>query len=188
MARRENTMAAEPERPPELLIVAAFSRHASALAWARQRMTEAFGPIALASQPYAFVQTDYYAGQMGRDLQKQLLAFARLSPPDCLAAVKQQTIRWENELAQTGLYAEPRPINLDPGLLNLGKFMLATTKDQGHRLYLGSGIFGEVTLRFCGGRFESWPWTYADYRLPQVHDFLQAAREYYRQQLRDAGG
>lgn len=177
-------MAADRDRTRELLIVAAFSRHAAALDWARRRLTEEFGPIALTGEPYAFVQTDYYTAEMGPDLQKQLWAFARLVPSDCLAAVKRQTIRCEAELVQTGQYAEPRPINLDPGLLNLGKFMLATTKDQAHRIYLGGGVFAEVTLRFSAGRFEPWPWTYADYRLPQVHDFLIAAREYYRQRLR----
>jgi hypothetical protein len=75
-------------------------------------------------------------------------------------------------------------VNLDPGLLTLGKFMLATTKDQGHRIYLRDGIFAEVTLRYQAGAFEPWPWTYADYRRPEVHAFLQSARAFYREQLR----
>jgi hypothetical protein len=81
-----------------------------------------------------------------------------------------------------------RPINIDPGLLELGKFLLATTKDQAHRIYLRDGIFAEVTLRYHAGAFEPWPWTYADYRQPCVHEFLLQAREYYRQRLREEGG
>ncbi|MHB1423610.1 MAG: DUF4416 family protein, partial [Gemmataceae bacterium] len=80
-----------------------------------------------------------------------------------------------------------RPLNVDPGLLELGKFLLATTKDQAHRVYLRDGIFAEVTLRYHAGAFEPWPWTYADYRLACVHEFLQQAREYYRQRLRGEG-
>src|SRR5262249_9136900 len=89
-------------------------------------------------------------------------------------------------LARSGAYSEPRPLNLDPGYLVLGKFLLATTKDQSHRVYLRDGIFAEVTLRYHAGRFEPWPWTYADYRQPQVHEFLQQARAYYGRRLGEA--
>jgi hypothetical protein len=74
-------------------------------------------------------------------------------------------------------------LNLDPGLLSLGKFMLATTKDQAHRIYLRDGIFAEVTLHYHAGAFEAWPWTYADYQLPFVREFLGCARDYYRRRL-----
>jgi hypothetical protein len=73
---------------------------------------------------------------------------------------------------------------LDPGVLSLGKFLLATTKDQAHRIYLRDGIFAEVTLRFQDKAFEPWPWTYADYQEPAVRAFLQEARVWYRRQMR----
>ena len=87
---------------------------------------------------------------------------------------------------RAGPYPEPRPLNLDPGVLELGKFLLATTKDQAHRIYLRDGIFAEVTLRFQDGAFVPWEWTYADYRLPEVRAFLGEARDYYRVRLREA--
>jgi hypothetical protein len=102
---------------------------------------------------------------------------------DCLARVKLRTNQLERELAQTRVYAEMRPVNLDPGLLTLGKFLLATGKDQAHRIYLGGGIFAEVTLRFHAGAWEPWPWTYADYRQPVVLAFLGRLRDLYRQLL-----
>jgi hypothetical protein len=176
---------AEPRAPtPVLLIVGVFSRHASAFEWARQHLESAFGPVGLASLPYAFNQTDYYASTMGPDLCKQFLAFQDLVNPDCLPETKHRTNALEQELAQTGGYPELRPLNLDPGVLSQGKLLLATTKDQSHRVYLHNGIFAEVTLRFHAGVFEPWPWTYADYRLPQVLAFFKEAREFYRGRLR----
>ena len=71
-------------------------------------------------------------------------------------------------------------MNLDPGYLVLGKFVLATTKDQAHRLYLRDGIFAEVTLHFQAGAYRPWPWTYADFRIEEVIGFLGAARNYYK--------
>jgi hypothetical protein len=175
---------AEPRpQPPVLLVVAAFSRHEEAVAWARERLPGLYGPVALASTPYPFTQTTYYARDMGPDLLKQFLVFENLVQPDCLPEVKLRTNQLESELAASGRFAEPRPINLDPGILTLGKFLLATTKDQAHRIYLRDGIFAEVTLRFQGGAFEPWPWTYADYQQTCVRDFLAQAREFYRQRL-----
>lgn len=175
--------------PPEsvLLIVAAFSRHASALDWAEDRLQGAFGLLSPLRLEYDFNQTSYYESTMGTGLRKRLLVFRDLQAPDCLAAVKRCTNELEAELAGAGRYPERRPVNLDPGILTLGKFLLATTKDQAHRVYLRDGIFAEVTLRFQAGAFEPWPWTYADWRQPAVRDFLRAARTYYRQRLRQGG-
>jgi hypothetical protein len=181
---RNKSCASNPE--PALLVVAVFSRHADAIDWARDRLEETFGPVALASPLYSFHHTRYYEPSMGSDLRKRFLAFENLVEPDRLAAIKLQTGGLELELVRTARYAESRPLNLDPGFLQLGKFMLATTKDQAHRIYLHDGIYAEVTLRFEAGRFEPWPWTYADYREEFVRDFLKSAREFYRTRLSSA--
>ncbi len=171
-------------QPPVLLVVAVFSRHDQALRWAAEQLTSLFGPIALASPPYLFQQTAYYQQSMGTDLQKQFLVFEDLVAPDCLPQAKHSTNAIESDLVRLGLYPEERPLNLDPGILSLGKFQLATTKDQAHRIYLAGGIFAEVTLRFQAGEWQPWPWTYADYREPYVRNFLRQARDYYRERLR----
>ncbi len=172
---------------PVLLVVAVFSRHEQALRWAQERLVPLFGPIGLISPPYLFNQTSYYQQSMGPDLWKQFLVFEELVAPDCLPEAKQRTNALEAELASQGQYPEERPVNLDPGILSLGKFQLATTKDQAHRIFLREGIFAEVTLRFQAGQWEPWPWTYADYREPFVRNFLRQARDYYRERLRQTG-
>src|SRR5271165_4638572 len=138
---------------PVLLVIAAFSRHEEVLDWARQRLQSVFGPVALVSPTFEFNQTRYYESSMGAGLRKQFLAFHVLVDPAGLAGIKRQTIELETALAGSGRHPEPRPLNLDPGLLSLGKFCLATTKDQSHRIYLRDGIFAEVTLRFREGAF-----------------------------------
>src|SRR5262245_53087423 len=122
---------AEPHRSvPVLLVVAAFSRHTTALDWARERLEGRFGPVGLASEPYDFTQTAYYEPTMGPGLRKQFYAFHGLAAPDCLPDAKHRTNELERQLATGGAWPEPRPLNLDPGVLTLGKFLLATTKDQ----------------------------------------------------------
>jgi hypothetical protein len=180
---------AEPRSPaPVLLVAAVFSRHPEVLTWARQRLENRHGPVGLAGPVYAFDQTAYYEPSMGPDLRKQLLVFRDLVAPDRLAEIKVSTNELEQTLAESGAYPEARPVNIDPGYLVLGKFLLATTKDQAQRVYLRDGIFAEVTLHYRAGAFEPWPWTYADYRQPAVLDFLGQARDYYRQRLREEAG
>jgi hypothetical protein len=166
---------------PQLLIVAAFSRHDAALAWARQRLEHQFGPVGVAGPTIDFDGTRYYEPSMGAGLRKRFLAFDRLQAPDQLAAVKRQTIDLEQELTASKQYPEERPLNLDPGFLGLGKFILATTKDQAHRIYLHGGVFAEVSLRYHDGHFLPQPWTYPDWQHPDVLAFLQQARTHFSQ-------
>ncbi len=166
------------------LVVACFSRHPDALAWAEDQLQPQFGAIALRSADYDFHHTSYYEPTMGPHLRKRLLVFAPPAAADCLPEAKHATIALEEQLARSGRFPERRPLNLDPGLLQLGKFLLASTKDQAHRIYLRDGIFAEVTLRFHAGAFEPWPWTYADYREPEVLRFLTEARAALYQRVR----
>ena len=168
---------------PSLLVIACFSRHSDALTWAAERLSETYGPVALVSPDFDFHHTSYYEAEMGAGLRKRFLVFDKLVPSDCLPDVKNRTNQLEQELSQQGRFSEPRPLNLDPGLVQLGKFLLATTKDQAHRIYLRDGIFAEVTLRFQDGAYEPWPWTYADYREPAYRAFLKEARELLRLRL-----
>jgi hypothetical protein len=171
--------------PPVLLVIAAFSRHEEALHWAEEKLTSYFGPIARISPDFDFHQTRYYESTMGTGLRKRFLIFRDLIPPDGLADAKVRTNHLEQELAQAARFPESRPLNLDPGILSLGKFMLATTKDQAHRIYLREVIYAEVTLQFQSHAYRPNPWTYADYREQPLLDFLNDARDYYRQRLRE---
>jgi hypothetical protein len=171
----------QPE--PSQLVVASFSRHPRALDWAQGRLREAYGPVGRVSPDFNFHHTQYYAKTMGAGLKKRFVVFEQLQSPDLLPAAKNHCIGVEKELALSGNFPEERPLNLDPGLLQLGKFLLATTKDQAHRIYLADGIYAEVTLRFVGGCFEPWPWTYANYREPAVLDFFTKVRNDFYERL-----
>jgi hypothetical protein len=84
----------------------------------------------------------------------------------------------EQQIAEErALLAVTRPVNIDPGYVDLGKLVLATTKDRAHRIYLQHGIYAEVTLQYAREAWQVSPWTYPDYREPRYHAFLSAVRE-----------
>ena len=153
-------------------------------AQARRRLGAPFGPVDLVSDIWPFDATDYYADEMGENIKRQFVFFEELASIERLPEVKRLTnaleLRFCDELA---LPQATRPINIDPGYMTLSKLILATTKDYSHRLYLGSGIYGEVTLHFENGDWKPWPWTYPDYAADTYHAFFRQARRLYKGQL-----
>jgi hypothetical protein len=169
---------------PVLLILAAFSRHPSALEWAAQRAAQVWGPIALSSPHFEFRETRYYESTMGEGILKTFLAFEELIEPGRLIEFKHAANAWEDDYRAERDLPELRPLNLDPGYLSEAKLVLATTKDRDHRLYLGQGIFGEVTLVYQRHQWQPRPWTYPDYCRADYHQFFMRCRDYLRQRNR----
>ncbi len=77
-------------------------------------------------------------------------------------------------------HPEPRPLNLDPGYIELGKLVLASTKDFAHRIYLGRGIFAEVTLQYKHHLWRHHEYTFADYRREDYQRFFSECREWLK--------
>jgi hypothetical protein len=163
-----------------LLIVAAFSRHTEALDWARERAKGSWGKIALESERFEHRETKYYEATMGANLKKTFFALESLIDPARLPELKIQAIGWEEEYKKLGKHPEARPLNLDPGYITEAKLVLASTKDRDHRLYLGQGIYGEVTLHFSRGAWQKREWTYPDYQREDYQRFFTECREYLR--------
>lgn len=170
-------MASPREPDPVVVLLAQFSRHAEALAWGRSQAEAAWGPAAAVSPAFDFRETDYYAATMGEGLSKQLVAFARLRDPAELPDWKRLTNAWEAEYAALGRHPEPRPLNLDPGYLTPAKFVLASTKDFAHRIYLRDGIYAEITLPWRRGAWCPGEFTFPDYRRADVQAFLTEVRD-----------
>jgi len=164
------------EPAPVKLIVGLLAAREAWLDAAVERLVEAFGPVDLVSGLIPFTFTDYYADQMGESLLRRFVTHEPLIAPDALAGVKTRTNALEAELASSLAADVPRPVNLDPGLIEGSKLVLASTKDQAHRIYLGQGIFAELTLTYRRGEFVALPWTYRDYKTEAYQAFLQQAR------------
>jgi hypothetical protein len=161
-----------------LLLVAASSRYDAALEWAQERVEREFGKLARVSEAFAFTETDYYTATMGNELKKQFVVGDRRIDPGLVAKIKLQTNAWEAEYAALGAHPEPRPLNLDPGYVTPAKLVLASTKDHAHRIYLGEGIYAEVTLAFRQRQWQPMEWTYPDYRRADYQAFFTQCREY----------
>ena len=142
-----------------------------------KRLETSFASPKLMSPIWTFEKTDYYTEEMGPGLLRQFVAWGKLVEPSELARMKIKTNALEDELADAIRGPVKRPVNLDPGYITPSKLILATTKDYSHRIYLGEGIYAEVTLQWSKGQWRSWPWTYPDYAEPTYHEFFTRVRQ-----------
>lgn len=175
---------------PVKLFFALMSGQSALFAHCEKLLSEEFGAIDLRDDPYAFdPMTNFYAKEFGSGLQKKILSTERLIEPEALVRIKLRTNEMEEELTREHKPDETvsgRIINIDPGYLSYSKIILASTKDHLHRIYIGQGIFEEITLLYqrIPGRYSPNPWTYRDYRCEERIDFFALMRETYIDQLK----
>ncbi|HOJ51760.1 MAG TPA: DUF4416 family protein [Syntrophales bacterium] len=169
------------KRPaPVKLVMSLLSSDLTMMAKVMEALAHRFGEPDIISRCYPFHYTNYYEREMGAGLARRMVSFAPLVPPDNLPGIKVTTTELEEEWAKEG----KRTVNIDPGYMALAHFILATGKGYAHRPYLGRGVYADLTLIYQGGDFSFLPWTYPDYRSPEILDFLRKVRSKYVEQLR----
>lgn len=136
---------------------------------------------------FPFPQTRTYSRTMGDGpLLRKFFFLRALWPQDGLARVKIRAVEMEEEIQASRSFPVPRAVNIDPGLLNDCRIILASTKDHGHRIYRGDGIWEEVTLIYRrSGGYQPLPWTYPDFRNPRYAAYFTPIRTRYLDSLKN---
>ncbi|HPQ40458.1 MAG TPA: DUF4416 family protein [bacterium] len=163
--------------PPDCIFFAAIlSNNAAAHDDVCQSLVSMYGEPVLKIDPIAFDHSDYYRDEMGDGLLKGFLAFPPPFHPGQLALRKREMreIEWCYGISEPDGFH--RIVNIDPGYVNLSQVVLATSKNFSHRIYLNDGVFAEVTLLYHASGWETLPWTYPDYRIPEIQEFLTQCR------------
>ena len=169
---------------PVKLIVAMLAASPTVMDRARDVVEQALGELDLVSPMWNFTQTTYYQDEMGDRVQRQFVTVKDLIHPGRLAAIKHQTNQLEQNLADSLGLDLPRPVNLDPGIVEPSKLVLATTKNFSHRIYIGENMYAEVTLMFHKGQWVALPFTFPDYAGGGYFDFLSQVRLQVIEQLK----
>jgi hypothetical protein len=149
-------------------------------------LSAVFGSIDLSSSALEWSASLYYEKEMGSGLLRKLFSFEGLRSPMALVECKHRARFLENRYREA--LTHQRRVNIDPGYLEAGKVVLASTKNANHRIYLNSGIYAEATLCYVGGNFLPYEYTYADYRWPETLEFFGCVRRRYLEQLRGCEG
>jgi len=158
------------------LVVSVIYRLEERFDEAALRMARTWGEPDRIGGPFPFDKTDYYRREMGEPLLRRFFVSGRTVPRDVLPAVKIAA----EEIEQACSVEGRRTVNVDPGLLTEENFVLATGKNFSHRVYLGSGVFADLTLVYRRGEYRALPWTYPDYASGEIRSFLRQVRERFR--------
>jgi hypothetical protein len=142
-------------------------------------LQKSFGEILFTSPPSAWDYSLYYKEEIGWPIVRQFIFFRDLIDAGNLPAIKLKT----NEIEESLSVNNKRSVNLDPGYLTLAKVVLASTKNYSHRIYLGEGIYAEVTLVYQDDTFKPHLFTYRDYQRPDCIGLFVNARTMLKKTL-----
>lgn len=172
----------QPREPDPVKLIASIFTPKEDLIWeVINELSLRYGPVDWESPPMFFDRTRYYEREMGWPLHRRFVSFEHLISPDDIVNVKLET----NELESRYLQEGNRLVNIDPGYIGLERLVLATGKNYVHRIYLGKGIYADLTLIYKKGSFRSLDWTYKDYADPKMIEMFNNVRKRYTEQLKE---
>jgi hypothetical protein len=170
-----------PQKPkPAKLVIGMFTNDKALAEPVSQNLIDHFGPVDILSAWFPFDYTDYYRKEMGSPLFRRVFSFVELIEQSFLAEIKNITNRIEGNYLIDG----SRKVNIDPGYLLLERFVLATGKNYSHRIYIGKGIYADLTLMYTNGGYQELPWTYPDYASEDMINYLLKVRSKYAHDLK----
>jgi hypothetical protein len=174
-----------PREPkPAKYFVALLSCETELLTTLETEFASLLGAIDGRSETVPWTPSPFYEKEMGRGLLRRFLSFEPLLSPERLADIKLGTQNIEEHYRRAPNGGGGRRVNCDPGYLEAGKLVLASTKNASQRIYLRDGIFAEATLLYDHGMFHGLAYTYPDYLWPATLRFFEDCRARYLEQLR----
>ena len=165
-------------RVPVKRIVALLCPDRQWLEWVLGRLVPLWGSPERLLEEIPFSHTDYYR-DIAPVLYRSLYSFPRLPEAEGLVLWKKRAIALERESGPR------RRVNIDPGYIDGARLVLASTKDHGHRIYLGGHVFAEVTLCFRRGQWCPFEHTYPDFRSAIYNPFLDEVRRDWCRQVKE---
>lgn len=161
----------------EKLIIGVIYHDTDVFERVMQILVSEFGETDGMCEEFSFSEefSTYYDDELGGEGLRRIYSFKETVDPSRQAEIKKRTNEIEKEFSRDG----KRLINLDPGFINHGRLMLATTKNAGFRIPLADGIYTELTLFYAKGAWHKLPWSYRDYQSERVQAFLTEVRRNY---------
>ncbi len=170
------------EYEPVLPLVSILSPSPRKMAAAAGRLKSSWQQLVVCAPPFPFDQTDYYAEEIGHPLFRWWGYRDSLANPARLVEWKQTCAGLEDDLRDS---AGNRTVNLDPGYLNFGLVVLASFKYDLQKIYLGEKIYADPVLQFGEGSYQSFPWSFPDFKKTTYYSLLKKLRDRYKQLRKD---
>lgn len=145
-------------------------------------LEDGFGALEATSDSTPFHQTRYYEKEMGSGLKRIFFSFQKLVCPSQLARIKEDSCQMEEAFFTV---SGKRFVNLDPGILDAVKVVLASTKHGGHKIALTKNIYADMILDYYQGNFRAFEWTFPDFKSGVYFPFFEKMRESYLRKIKE---
>jgi hypothetical protein len=165
---------------PVKLFASIIFRGEESLHKVEEKLAPVIGKIQEKTATMPFSHTAYYEKEMGKNLDRCLILFEPLFQREILPEIKLKANETESFLLMDG----KRTANIDPGYISLEHVVLATTKGFAHRVYLGQGIYADLTLMYQNRTFKPLEWTYPDYGGEEFISIFNGWRNYLKEMLK----
>jgi hypothetical protein len=138
-----------------------------------------WGPSIVFFHPFSPMKK-YYSKEMGLEEELERYFLLSLKPIQRVTLIKGKL--WAVEQEKNFLFnfkeaSQKRGVNWDIGILSMENVLLATGKNFTHRVYIGKGIFADLTLFFKKDSFQKLEWTYPDYGHTEIIEFFNWGRK-----------
>ncbi len=149
---------------------------------AKESLIKEVGEIDLESEIFDFKFTNYYKEEMGENIKRIFYSFKKLITPDEIVEIKLKTWEIEKNLMKEG----KRRVNIDPGYMDYFKVVLSSFKPGGYKIYLGKGVYADITLWYEKGRFKTLLTSFPDFKENIYEKIFLKIRERYKKDLKIA--
>ena len=158
---------------PGRLIISFIYSSLDALTDALTEVERRFGPVQYETLDIPCTEVSRYREEMGGDLTRRFFSFEREVECDQLIACKKICHKIESRYGDQVDDTTFRTVNMDPGLMTPENLVVASHREANHRVYLGDGVYADLTLVWSQGRFVRLPWTPEDYCHDEAIDLFQ---------------
>ncbi|MEA1987365.1 MAG: DUF4416 family protein [Candidatus Marinimicrobia bacterium] len=166
-------------KPVKLIIGLLYSNRFNRYDEFMYKISNIFDKIDSTSNLFSFTYTDYYEKELGNNLSRQFISFEKMIFPENISEIKIITNIIEKQYSNDN----NRMINIDPGYLDLDKFVMASVKYGRQKTYIGDGIYADTVLEYYKKRFHFFNWSFPDFQTDKYYSYLSNVRNIYKKQL-----
>jgi hypothetical protein len=163
--------------PPGRLVVSIIYSSIDALADGLKALERKFGRVQFETLEIPCSEAELYREEMGKPLSRRLFSFDKLVDRSALIDIKKACHKIEPHFADIHGEYTFRTINLDPGILSPDNLIMTSHREYNHRMYVGDGVYGELTLVWSRNQFVRLPWTCLDFYHDEAIDFFIRVRQ-----------
>jgi hypothetical protein len=166
---------------PAFLFFNIFSKKKDLIIQTLNEIEQYYGEFCWITSFFPFTSTHYYEKEFGNNLIRVIAALYNFIDQDRLLETKKFSYHLESKFSEN----KKRLVNIDPGMITAERLVLATGKNFTHRIYLGEGIFADLTLIFQKNSFRTLSWTFPDYGSKEFISFFNNARDTYLRRIQN---